>query len=109
MLREVSLIWMCCRVCPGKHLGLSSLWINIASLLHSFNITPAIAKDGKPIEPRVKCVSGVLKYARSLHSSLFLTHFLGCSAPAPFECTIRPRSDGHVALVKEALASELEG
>ncbi|KAE9397657.1 cytochrome P450 [Gymnopus androsaceus JB14] len=79
------------RVCPGKHMGLSSLWINIASLLHSFNITPAIAKDGKPIEPRVKYVSGVL------------------SAPAPFECTIRPRSDGHVALVKEALASELEG
>ncbi|KAE9397631.1 cytochrome P450 [Gymnopus androsaceus JB14] len=79
------------RVCPGKHMALSSLWINIASLLHSFNITRAIDKDGKPIEPRVEYVSSVL------------------NTPAPFECTIRPRSDGHVALIREALTSKLEG
>ncbi|KAE9397614.1 cytochrome P450 [Gymnopus androsaceus JB14] len=77
------------RVCPGKHMGLSSLWINIASLLHSFNITRAIGKDGKPIEPRVEYVSSML------------------NVPAPFECTIKPRSDGHVALVRETLTSEL--
>ncbi|KAJ3721015.1 cytochrome P450 [Lentinula raphanica] len=73
------------RVCPGKHMGLSSFRINVASLLHSFNITPPLDKLGQPIVPKVEYISGVLNY------------------PAPFQCSIKPRSEAHIALVQQAL------
>ncbi|KAE9385793.1 cytochrome P450 [Gymnopus androsaceus JB14] len=34
------------RACPGKHMAVSSFWLSVSSMLHSFNITPAIDKDG---------------------------------------------------------------
>ncbi|KAE9399411.1 cytochrome P450 [Gymnopus androsaceus JB14] len=78
------------RVCPGKHMALSSFWLSASSLLHSFNITPAIDKDGNPIEPKVEYVSGAQ------------------NRPAPFQCTIKPRSEEHAVLIRQALDSNLE-
>ncbi|KAE9397652.1 cytochrome P450 [Gymnopus androsaceus JB14] len=63
------------RVCPGRHMALSSFWLSVSSLLHSFNITPAIDKDGNPIEPKVEYISTLQ------------------NRPAPFQCTIKPRSE----------------
>ncbi|KAJ4485414.1 cytochrome P450 [Lentinula aciculospora] len=45
------------RVCPGKHMGLSSFTMNVATLLYSFNITPPMGKDGILIKPEIKYVS----------------------------------------------------
>ncbi|KAJ4485415.1 cytochrome P450 [Lentinula aciculospora] len=73
------------RVCPGKHMGLSSFCINAASLLHSFNITPPTDEFGTPIMPKIEYISAVL------------------NQPAPFQCSIKPRSESHVALIQKAL------
>ncbi|KAJ4485412.1 cytochrome P450 [Lentinula aciculospora] len=73
------------RVCPGQHMALSTFQINVASLLHSFDITPPLGEDGNPVIPQIKYVSGVT------------------SGPAPFECNIKPRSEEHVALIRQAL------
>ncbi|KAJ3797340.1 cytochrome P450 [Lentinula aff. detonsa] len=76
------------RVCPGKHMALSSFRINVASLLHSFNITsPVVDPHGESVSvmPKIEYISGVLNH------------------PAPFQCTIKPRSEEHVALVQHAL------
>ncbi|KAJ3996471.1 cytochrome P450, partial [Lentinula boryana] len=60
--------------CPGKHMGLSAFKMNVASLLHSFNITPSLGKDGNLSPAKVQYISGML------------------NTPAPFECSIKPRS-----------------
>ncbi|KAJ3846863.1 cytochrome P450 [Lentinula lateritia] len=73
------------RVCPGKHMGLSSFHINVASLLHSFNVTPPMDEHSIPIMPKIEYISAVL------------------NQPAPFQCSIKPRSEGHVAVVQQAL------
>jgi hypothetical protein len=42
------------RVCPGKHMGYSSVWFNIASVLSVFRIEKAVDEMGKPIEPELE-------------------------------------------------------
>lgn len=39
------------RICPGMHLALNSLFINISRILWAFDITPVKGPDGKPILP----------------------------------------------------------
>ncbi|KAE9397655.1 cytochrome P450 [Gymnopus androsaceus JB14] len=73
------------RACAGKHMALSSFWLSVSSLLHSFNITPAIDRDGSHIEPTVEYVSGAQ------------------NRPAPFQCTVKPRSEEHAGLIRRAL------
>ncbi|KAF9067570.1 cytochrome P450 [Rhodocollybia butyracea] len=78
------------RVCPGKHMALSTLWINIACILHSFNISNAIDDNGNLITPRAEYLSGVN------------------NVPAPFKCSFKPRSQMHSTLVRAA-GNEEEG
>ncbi|KAJ7252519.1 cytochrome P450, partial [Mycena rebaudengoi] len=59
------------RVCPGRHMAQSTLWITVVSLLAVFNITKAIGEDGKILEPSYK-----------YHSALVLM-------PFPFKCSIK--------------------
>ncbi|EMD40149.1 hypothetical protein CERSUDRAFT_63625 [Gelatoporia subvermispora B] len=61
------------RICPGRHFSDLSLYINVAYILHTFDITPAIDAKGRAILPEPKMTSGML------------------SNPMPFECTIKPR------------------
>ncbi|KAJ3983249.1 cytochrome P450 [Lentinula detonsa] len=76
------------RACPGKHMGISAFKMNVASLLHSFNITPSPGKDGNPSPTKVQYISGIL------------------NSPAPFECSIKPRSAKHVTLVRQVLLED---
>ncbi|KAJ7711951.1 cytochrome P450 [Mycena metata] len=62
------------RICPGRHMATASLWISVASILAGFDITKAVAEDGQIIEPTYEYLSDLI------------------SAPAPFKCSIRPRS-----------------
>ncbi|KAJ7485440.1 cytochrome P450 [Mycena latifolia] len=71
------------RSCPGRKMASSSMFIAIASVLATFNISPAFDSDGNPIEPSCEYGSGMLRY------------------PKAFECTIQPRSVESVSLISE--------
>ncbi|KAJ3567437.1 hypothetical protein NP233_g6374 [Leucocoprinus birnbaumii] len=62
------------RICPGKHIAVSMLYITIASVLHLFDITPSLDHQGKPVEVKAEFVG----------DSFF-------SNPVPFKCRITPR------------------
>ncbi|THH13309.1 hypothetical protein EW146_g6885 [Bondarzewia mesenterica] len=62
------------RVCPGRFIARASIWITIASVLATFDISKAVDDDGKLIEPAEEYSSGLVSY------------------PAPFRCQIRSRS-----------------
>ncbi|KAJ7147791.1 cytochrome P450 [Mycena crocata] len=74
------------RICPGRHLAYSSVWITVASMLATMKITKAI-KDGKAVEPSYGYFPGLI------------------SSPLPFECSITPRSP-HAAEVIRATGGE---
>ncbi|OCH88111.1 cytochrome P450 [Obba rivulosa] len=62
------------RICPGRYFSDMTLFMNVACILHTFDITPALDAQGKPIEVEPKMQTGILSH------------------PYPFECTIKPRS-----------------
>ncbi|KDR72342.1 hypothetical protein GALMADRAFT_769658 [Galerina marginata CBS 339.88] len=62
------------RICPGRHLADSSVWIAIASILAAFDISPAKTADGRSIIPKEEFLSGITSH------------------PKPFKCTIVPRN-----------------
>ncbi|KAJ6554749.1 cytochrome P450 [Mycena capillaripes] len=72
------------RLCPGRHMALSSIWITVVSILATFDITKAVDEKGNVIEPSHEYLSGII------------------STPLPFKCSIRPRSQETVALVQGA-------
>ena len=47
------------RICPGRHVAISLLWITVATVLTTFDISRECDKDGVPVEPSVKYHSGM--------------------------------------------------
>jgi len=72
------------RVCPGAHFAETNLFLNITSILATFNISKAV-KDGKEVEPEISFVS----YGPISH-------------PKPFDCRITPRSPGLLSSLSTA-------
>ncbi|KAJ7453392.1 cytochrome P450 [Mycena latifolia] len=70
------------RICPGRHLATSSVWITIASILATFDIQKAVDDMGNVIEPTGEYTSSVI------------------STPVPFKCSITPRSEAALVLIK---------
>ncbi|KAF7345632.1 Cytochrome P450 [Mycena venus] len=62
------------RICPGRHMATSSLWITIASILATLDINKAIDENGEVVEPTYEYFPGLV------------------SSPLPFKCSITPRS-----------------
>ncbi|KAF5338850.1 hypothetical protein D9758_015574 [Tetrapyrgos nigripes] len=62
------------RICPGRHMGYSSIWIAVASLLATFRFEKPLDANGNVIEPTYEYISS-----------------LAC-VPAPFKVAIRPRN-----------------
>jgi len=62
----------------------NSLFTIMSHVLHTFNITPALDANGKPVEVKPEVTTGVI------------------SNPVPFPCTIKPRSAAAAALIAEA-------
>lgn len=60
---------------------MNSLFIQVASILHTFNITPALDEYGKPIHVEYTVTSNLLSY------------------PIPFKCSIKPRSSSIETLI----------
>ncbi|KAJ6565468.1 cytochrome P450 [Mycena vulgaris] len=75
------------RICPGRFLAENSLWLHVATMLACFDISPAIGTDGKEIIPPREYTSGM------------------ASRPLPFPCSITPRSELEVELIKHSVAS----
>ncbi|KAJ7469321.1 cytochrome P450 [Mycena galericulata] len=69
------------RICPGRHMAMSSIWISIASILATFDITKAVGNNGEILEPSFQYTSELV------------------SVPLPFKCSIRPRSKDAAVLV----------
>ncbi|KAJ7132663.1 cytochrome P450 [Mycena filopes] len=78
------------RVCPGRYMATSSVWISVASILATFNITKSVDIDGKIVEPTYECSSGFL------------------SAPLPFQCSIQPQSQESVALIQSTAGENFQ-
>ncbi|KAJ6560597.1 cytochrome P450 [Mycena vulgaris] len=72
------------RLCPGRHMATSSIWITVASILATFDITKAVDPNGRPVEPSYEYLSGII------------------STPLPFKCSIIPRSPDAVVQIKSA-------
>ncbi|KAJ3505494.1 hypothetical protein NLJ89_g7384 [Agrocybe chaxingu] len=62
------------RICPGRHIAVSTLWISAASILTVYDISIAMDVHGNPIVPTQEYISSMVMH------------------PAPFKCSITPRS-----------------
>ncbi|KAK7427395.1 hypothetical protein QQZ08_006164 [Neonectria magnoliae] len=69
------------RICPGRILADSALYLNIAQSLAVFNISKGI-ENGQEIEAKVQFTPGVVSH------------------PAPFKAQIKPRSPHHEKLIR---------
>ncbi|KAI0330737.1 cytochrome P450 [Cubamyces sp. BRFM 1775] len=71
------------RICPGRYFADNSLFINIACLLHVFDIKLAVDEHGAAIPVEYSVTSGL------------------ASTVVPFKCSVRPRSTAAEVLVRE--------
>ncbi|KAI0767308.1 CyP450 monooxygenase [Fomes fomentarius] len=82
------------RICPGRHYADDALFINIASALHVFDITPPLDESGRPIKIEPRMSDGMVTY------------------PEDCRCTIKPRSAQAEALIlgarEEAYAGNIQ-
>ncbi|EIM85912.1 cytochrome P450 [Stereum hirsutum FP-91666 SS1] len=76
------------RLCPGRHLALSSVWIVVATVLATFHIAKAKDEYGKEIDVSGEYTDGLVSH------------------PMPFKCTITPRSEDAAFLVKSTLTMQ---
>ncbi|KAL0954547.1 hypothetical protein HGRIS_003513 [Hohenbuehelia grisea] len=63
------------RVCPGRHLATSGLWIVVATILATSTISKAVDEDGKDIDAVPEFTHGL------------------ATRPKPFPCDVRIRFD----------------
>ncbi|TFK75571.1 cytochrome P450 monooxygenase [Pluteus cervinus] len=68
------------RICPGRLLADTSVFLSCAMTLSVFDISPHM-ENGTPVLPVMDHMSGTISH------------------PPPFKCTIRPRSEAAVALI----------
>jgi len=92
------------RVCPGRYLASTTLWVAMASILYTMNLSKATDSAGNVIEPDVKINPDLptLQYV-SCRVSFFL---FVCSpfprALLPFDCSIKPRSKEAEDLIRSS-------
>ena len=48
------------RICPGRYYADASLFINVAMVLHVFNITPPLDEEGRTIHIKPIMTNGTL-------------------------------------------------
>ena len=56
------------RICPGRYYADASLFVNVAMVLHVFNIVPPLDKDGREIKIEPKMTNGILSCVITLRS-----------------------------------------
>ncbi|KAI0770762.1 putative CyP450 monooxygenase [Irpex lacteus] len=70
------------RICPGRHLAKDNAFFMIASVLHVFDVVPALDEHGKQLDPSVQMTTGLLSY------------------PDRLNYTLRPRSEAAERLIR---------
>ena len=75
------------RICPGRLLAESSVWLTVAKSLAALDISKGVDEDGKEIEPTVDFLPGIISH------------------PTPFKATVKARSPQHEELIR-AVESE---
>ncbi|KAJ7864575.1 cytochrome P450 [Mycena olivaceomarginata] len=78
------------RVCPGRQIADSTVWITIVTMLYVFDIRKATGPDGHPIEPDLVLVNSAIT-----------------SFPKPFVCDFIPRSAQHIEILNATYDSVL--
>lgn len=79
------------RVCPGRFFADAGLYLNIVQTLAAFKISKAVGEDGKEIDVKVSPSPGILTY------------------PSHFDVLVKPRSEGHVELIRQLEDRHSEG
>ncbi|TFK34662.1 cytochrome P450 [Crucibulum laeve] len=72
------------RLCPGNNLVESSIWLLLACMIATLDISKARDETGKVVEPEVKFENPIFRI------------------PNPFKCDIRPRSERALRLIRES-------
>ncbi|KAF4604257.1 hypothetical protein EYR38_004679 [Pleurotus pulmonarius] len=75
------------RICPGRYLAATNVWIAVATMFATVNITKATDEDGNEITPEIVFESGVT------------------SRPKAFSCSITPRSEKTIRMVADECKS----
>ncbi|KAF8960404.1 cytochrome P450 [Flammula alnicola] len=73
------------RICPGRYMAFSAIWIAVASMLSVFDIKKAVDENGKVIEPSHEYKSAIV------------------CIPKPFKCAITPRSKDAELLIRAGI------
>ncbi|KAG5651515.1 hypothetical protein H0H81_008380, partial [Sphagnurus paluster] len=76
------------RICPGRHMAFSAIWMAVASMIAVFDISKAVDDNGKIIEPSHEYISALV------------------CLPVPFKCSIRPRSHQAESLIRATVNME---
>ncbi|KDR67210.1 hypothetical protein GALMADRAFT_258606 [Galerina marginata CBS 339.88] len=79
------------RICPGRHIASSTVWLTIASVLASFKIEKAKDQFGNDIP-----------IDESYNEDGLVSHKI------PYKCSITPRSAAAIELITEATSGEQE-
>jgi len=92
------------RKCPGMNLVDSSVWLLIASLLATLDISKAVDEHGKIIEPVVQFENPIFRYVISSFESLpdSIVECFSFRMPNKFKCDIRPRSPKALSLIQQS-------
>lgn len=48
------------RICPGRFMARASVWIAVACMLATFDVSKAVDENGNPIEPKDEYTSGIV-------------------------------------------------
>jgi len=72
------------RKCPGYNLVESSIWLLVASIIATLDISKAVDDKGNIVEPKVEFNNPIFRI------------------PNPFDCTIRPRSEQSLRLIQQS-------
>lgn len=94
------------RICPGKELADSSLFIAIAMSVAVFDICKLKDKFGNDVEPLHEYVSGLIRFAADFIYDFYYLSFWAYydySRPKPFECVVKPRSEKAIGLIQSIL------
>lgn len=70
------------RICPGRLLAESSVWLTVAKTLAALDISKGVDEKGAEIEPTVDFLPGIISH------------------PVPFKATIKARSPKHEELIR---------
>jgi cytochrome P450 len=88
------------RICVGKHLAQASVWIALATLIATMDISNSVGPDGNEIKPDVKFSSGLSRWV-FLDLMGFTDSF--DSHPAHFDCLFNLRSNEAEDLLRNSI------